>query len=62
MLGFAAPRISCTDSECSSALSTAVTKASESSTPQGVRRAKDLRYQSVKSVRPDLRESRPSPS
>ena len=42
MTGLAAPCISCTDSECSSAVSTAVTSASESSSPHGRVRAEGL--------------------
>ena len=48
--------------ERSSAVSTAVTKASESWSPQGVWRPNDRRYQSLKSVSPDLCESVPFPS
>ena len=59
IVGLAAPCISCTDSSRSSAVSTAVTRAVESSSPHGVCRPNDLRYQSAKSVRPDLCESAP---
>ena len=50
------------ESERSNAVSTAVTKASESWSPQGVCRPNDWRYQSLKSVSPDLCERVPVPS
>ena len=50
------------DRDRSRAVSTAVTSAGESSSPHGVCRPNDLRYQSLKSVRPDLAARRPSPS
>ena len=43
--GWAAPCMSCTDRACSSAVSTAVTRAGESSSPQGVWRPNDTRAQ-----------------
>ena len=51
------PCMSCADRDVSSADSTAETSASESSSPQGLCLPNDLRYQSLKSVRPDLCES-----
>ena len=45
--------------ERANAVSTAVTRASESWSPQGVCRPKDNRYQSLKSVSPDLCERAP---
>ena len=59
IFGLAALCISCTDSARSSAVSTAVTSATESSSPHGLCRPNDLRYQSRKSVRPDLCDSCP---
>ena len=44
----------CAERRRSSAVSTAVTSAFESVSPQGVWRPKDLRYQSLKSASPDL--------
>ena len=59
MVGLAAPCMSCTDSVRSRAVSTAVTSAGESSSPHGLCLPNDVRYQSLKSVRPDLCDSAP---
>ena len=60
--GLAAPCIRSTGSARSSAVSTATTRAEESSSPHGVCLPNDLRYHSPKSVRPDFRASRPDAS
>ncbi len=60
IVGLAAPCISCTDRVRSSAVSTAVTSAGESSSPHGLCLPNDLAVQSAKSVRPDLWLSWPS--
>ena len=61
-LGFELLSIIWTDSARSRAVSTAVTRAGESWSPQGVCFPKDLRYQSLKSVSPDLAANFPSSS
>ena len=60
--GFESLSIIWTDSARSSAVSTAVTSAGESWSPHGVCLPNDLRYQSLKSVSPDLAANFPSPS
>ena len=62
IVGFAPPRMMRSASSRSSAVSTAVTSAGESSSPQGVWAPKALRHQSLKSAMPDLAASLPSAS
>ena len=62
MAGFCPPCMIVAESWRSSAVSTAVTSASESSSPHGVCTPAELRYQSLKSVSPALAASLPSAS